>query len=142
MAVLHHRRRHYLSTLAAFTFLLFFSSSSATFSQLDNNNNSGFQENEEGQRVSELSSNPTPTYNDRVLVTQKRLGGPGSSPPTCRSKCSRCSPCKPVHVPIQPGLSMPLEYYPEAWRCKCVICIFHNDDHHHFLPLDKAALGM
>nr|5XKN_E Chain E, EPIDERMAL PATTERNING FACTOR-like protein 4 [Arabidopsis thaliana]5XKN_F Chain F, EPIDERMAL PATTERNING FACTOR-like protein 4 [Arabidopsis thaliana] len=44
---------------------------------------------------------------------------PGSSPPTCRSKCGKCQPCKPVHVPIQPGLSMPLEYYPEAWRCKC-----------------------
>ncbi|XP_010440404.1 PREDICTED: EPIDERMAL PATTERNING FACTOR-like protein 4 [Camelina sativa] len=49
----------------------------------------------------------------------KRFGGPGSSPPTCRAKCKRCQPCKPVHVPIQPGLSMPLEYYPEAWRCKC-----------------------
>ncbi|KFK24464.1 hypothetical protein AALP_AAs49657U000100 [Arabis alpina] len=49
----------------------------------------------------------------------KRLGGPGSSPPTCRSKCGKCQPCKPVRVPIQPGLSIPLEYYPEAWRCKC-----------------------
>ncbi|RVX22291.1 Epidermal patterning factor-like protein 4 [Vitis vinifera] len=55
---------------------------------------------------------------ERVL-TQKRLGGPGSSPPTCRSKCGRCAPCKAVHVPIQPGFSIPLEYYPEAWRCKC-----------------------
>ncbi|KAK9182674.1 hypothetical protein WN944_025820 [Citrus x changshan-huyou] len=53
------------------------------------------------------------------VLDQKRISGPGSSPPTCRSKCGRCSPCKPVHVPIQPGLSMPLEYYPEAWRCKC-----------------------
>ncbi|EYU41442.1 hypothetical protein MIMGU_mgv11b0174041mg, partial [Erythranthe guttata] len=35
------------------------------------------------------------------------------------SKCGRCSPCKAVHVPIQPGMSLPLEYYPEAWRCKC-----------------------
>ncbi|KAG2239230.1 hypothetical protein Bca4012_023988 [Brassica carinata] len=49
----------------------------------------------------------------------KRFGGPGSSPPTCRSKCGKCQPCKPVHVPIQPGMSIPLEYYPEAWRCKC-----------------------
>ncbi|KAG6597420.1 EPIDERMAL PATTERNING FACTOR-like protein 4, partial [Cucurbita argyrosperma subsp. sororia] len=45
--------------------------------------------------------------------------GPGSSPPTCRSRCGRCWPCQPVHVPIQPGMSVPLEYYPEAWRCKC-----------------------
>ncbi|KAI5649236.1 hypothetical protein M9H77_35241 [Catharanthus roseus] len=49
----------------------------------------------------------------------QRLSGPGSSPPSCRSKCGRCTPCKAVHVPIQPGLSIPLEYYPEAWRCKC-----------------------
>ena len=50
---------------------------------------------------------------------QKRFGGPGSSPPSCRSKCGWCTPCIAVHVPIQPGLSFPLEYYPEAWRCKC-----------------------
>ncbi|XP_010525229.1 PREDICTED: EPIDERMAL PATTERNING FACTOR-like protein 4 [Tarenaya hassleriana] len=59
-------------------------------------------------------------YPGRVILGQKRFTGPGSSPPTCRSKCGRCEPCKPVHVPIQPGLSTPLEYYPEAWRCKCV----------------------
>ncbi|KAG6435588.1 hypothetical protein SASPL_100462 [Salvia splendens] len=52
-------------------------------------------------------------------VERRRLGGPGSWPPSCRSKCGRCTPCKAVHVPIQPGMSMPLEYYPEAWRCKC-----------------------
>ncbi|XP_038905188.1 EPIDERMAL PATTERNING FACTOR-like protein 4 [Benincasa hispida] len=50
---------------------------------------------------------------------RKSLVGPGSCPPTCRAKCGRCRPCEPVHVPIQPGLSVPLEYYPEAWRCKC-----------------------
>ncbi|CAA2985898.1 Hypothetical predicted protein [Olea europaea subsp. europaea] len=55
---------------------------------------------------------------ERVL-TRRRLVGPGSSPPTCRSKCGNCLPCKPVHVPIQPRFSTPLEYYPEAWRCKC-----------------------
>ncbi|EXB51155.1 hypothetical protein L484_009119 [Morus notabilis] len=75
---------------------------------------------------SPLPSPPHPTRGkervtslDRVFAVQKRLAGPGSSPPACRSKCGRCSPCKPVHVPIQPGLSIPLEYYPEAWRCKC-----------------------
>lgn len=56
---------------------------------------------------------------ERIVLTRRRLTGPGSSPPTCRSKCGRCSPCKAVHVPIQPGRSRPLEYYPEAWRCKC-----------------------
>ncbi|KDP40229.1 hypothetical protein JCGZ_02227 [Jatropha curcas] len=101
--------RHRLSTvLTAFTFLLFFSSSATTLSVLGN----GFQKREEGEKGRGLKAF------DRVL-TQKRLSGPGSSPPTCRSKCGRCLPCKPVHVPIQPGLSMPLEYYPEAWRCKC-----------------------
>ncbi|XP_022875635.1 EPIDERMAL PATTERNING FACTOR-like protein 4 [Olea europaea var. sylvestris] len=78
--------------------------------------------------VSALSLNPTRQFTvgvrKEVIVeegglTRRRLGGPGSWPPTCRSKCGRCSPCKPVHVPIQPSLSIPLEYYPEAWRCKC-----------------------
>ncbi|KAG9160650.1 hypothetical protein Leryth_024910 [Lithospermum erythrorhizon] len=54
-----------------------------------------------------------------MLTTRRRLVGPGSSPPLCRSKCGVCSPCKPVRVPIQPGLATPLEYYPEAWSCKC-----------------------
>eukprot|EP00253_Pinus_taeda_P017092 PITA_17092 len=50
---------------------------------------------------------------------ERRLTGPGSSPPSCKSKCGRCVPCKPVHVPIQPGRKRTFEYYPEAWRCKC-----------------------
>ncbi|KAG9451731.1 hypothetical protein H6P81_004635 [Aristolochia fimbriata] len=76
------------------------------------------------QRRYWLLQNPDPdsvVYFSRSLLPRRRrrLAGPGSSPPTCRSKCGRCSPCKPVHVPIQPGRSIPLEYYPEAWRCKC-----------------------
>lgn len=49
------------------------------------------------------------------------LSGPGSSPPDCTSRCENCTPCKPVHVPIQPGRNSIglMEYYPEAWRCKC-----------------------
>ncbi|KAI4368376.1 hypothetical protein MLD38_016938 [Melastoma candidum] len=55
----------------------------------------------------------------------RRAVGPGSSPPTCRSKCGRCEPCRAVHVPIHPGrVSVPLEYYPEAWRCKCGNTLF------------------
>lgn len=54
-----------------------------------------------------------------VMVDEKRFGLPGSSPPSCRSKCGWCNPCQPVHVPVQPGLIIRLEYYPEAWRCKC-----------------------
>ncbi|KAK8933429.1 EPIDERMAL PATTERNING FACTOR-like protein 4 [Platanthera zijinensis] len=52
-------------------------------------------------------------------VDRRQLSGPGSSPPTCRSRCGRCFPCRPIHVAIQPGRSFPLEYYPVAWRCKC-----------------------
>uniref|UniRef100_A0A0D9VPV1 Epidermal patterning factor-like protein n=1 Tax=Leersia perrieri TaxID=77586 RepID=A0A0D9VPV1_9ORYZ len=52
-------------------------------------------------------------------AARRRLVGPGSSPPTCRSRCGGCHPCRPVHVAIQPGVAFPLEYYPEAWRCKC-----------------------
>ncbi|KAF7120330.1 hypothetical protein RHSIM_Rhsim13G0061100 [Rhododendron simsii] len=52
--------------------------------------------------------------------TRRRLlGGPGSWPPRCMSKCGRCSPCKPIHVPVPPGTPVTTEYYPEAWRCKC-----------------------
>ncbi|XP_073136072.1 EPIDERMAL PATTERNING FACTOR-like protein 5 [Henckelia pumila] len=82
--------------------------------------------------VSVLGSDPSPIFSvesrkfieeeaaaAEEILSRRRLGGPGSSPPSCRSKCGRCMPCIPVHVPIQPGFSMPLEYYPEAWRCKC-----------------------
>ncbi|TKY56593.1 EPIDERMAL PATTERNING FACTOR [Spatholobus suberectus] len=50
---------------------------------------------------------------------RRLLGGPGSSPPRCTSKCGKCTPCKPVHVPVPPGTPVTAEYYPEAWRCKC-----------------------
>ncbi|KAL3505982.1 hypothetical protein ACH5RR_031364 [Cinchona calisaya] len=106
MAVIRHRRRHQRSlsfaTITALVFLLLSS-------------------------VSPLSFNPDRQVRGAILREEKRVGvltrrrliGPGSSPPTCRSKCGNCAPCKPVHVPIQPGFSRPLEYYPEAWRCKC-----------------------
>ncbi|KAF7833832.1 EPIDERMAL PATTERNING FACTOR-like protein 6 [Senna tora] len=51
--------------------------------------------------------------------TRRFLGGPGSSPPRCSSKCGKCTPCRPVHVPVPPGTPVTAEYYPEAWRCKC-----------------------
>ncbi|GLT61553.1 hypothetical protein SLA2020_342510 [Shorea laevis] len=98
MGVLHHR--HYSFT--AFGFLLFASAAVITLSLLS----SGFQGGEDSTELERIS-------------TQKRLDGPGSSPPSCRSKCGNCSPCSPVHVPVHPGFSFPQEYYPEAWRCKC-----------------------
>ncbi|GMH28493.1 hypothetical protein Nepgr_030336 [Nepenthes gracilis] len=54
-----------------------------------------------------------------AVVTRRRLVAPGSSPPTCRSKCGTCNPCTAVHVPIPLGVSMGSGYYPEAWRCNC-----------------------
>ncbi|KAM3326607.1 EPIDERMAL PATTERNING FACTOR-like protein 4 [Capsicum baccatum] len=75
--------------------------------------------------VSAFRLNPTTTLSGSEsegiegVVTERRLSGLGSSPPTCRSKCGRCTPCKPVRISIQPGFSFTLEYYPEAWRCKC-----------------------
>ncbi|KAL4587829.1 hypothetical protein LXL04_000703 [Taraxacum kok-saghyz] len=54
-----------------------------------------------------------------TAYTRRKLGGPGSSPPRCAWKCGRCTPCRPVHVPVPPGTPVTAEYYPEAWRCKC-----------------------
>ncbi|KAK4363700.1 hypothetical protein RND71_018941 [Anisodus tanguticus] len=48
--------------------------------------------------------------------TRRILGGLGSSPPRCMSKCGRCTPCRPVHVAVPPGTPVTAEYYPEAWR--------------------------
>ncbi|RCV46440.1 hypothetical protein SEVIR_9G536400v4 [Setaria viridis] len=59
------------------------------------------------------------SWDPGTTAARRGLVGPGSSPPTCRSRCGGCHPCRPVHVAIQPGRSFPLEYYPEAWRCKC-----------------------
>ncbi|KAL5758880.1 hypothetical protein ACOSP7_021496 [Xanthoceras sorbifolium] len=54
-----------------------------------------------------------------LSLAKRILSGPGSSPPRCASKCGKCTPCKPVHVPVPPGTPVTAEYYPEAWRCKC-----------------------
>ncbi|KAF9618584.1 hypothetical protein IFM89_002279 [Coptis chinensis] len=112
MGVLCHQHcKHYyhLSATTAFA-LLFFASIFSPTQQL----NFGIVGNEEDVKRGGGSE-----VMERVVLNRRRLGGPGSSPPTCRFKCGRCRPCKPVRVPIQPGVSVPLEYYPEAWRCKC-----------------------
>nr|ADE76585.1 unknown [Picea sitchensis] len=43
----------------------------------------------------------------------------GSSPPDCRLKCKRCSPCVRVKVPIHLRSATSQDYYPEVWKCKC-----------------------
>ncbi|KAJ1402576.1 Epidermal patterning factor protein [Sesbania bispinosa] len=116
MGVLRHLRRrrkhhHWLPTLTTFTFLLFSSASAITI--LASQPSSGAVMKHYPQKEEKENGSPA------APLAQKRLAGPGSSPPSCRSKCGWCSPCQPVHVPVQPGLIIRLEYYPEAWRCKC-----------------------
>ncbi|KAL4331246.1 hypothetical protein AHAS_Ahas13G0480900 [Arachis hypogaea] len=41
---------------------------------------------------------------------EKSSRGLWSWPPSCRSKCGWSSPCKPVHVPVQPDMIIRLEY--------------------------------
>ncbi|XP_010256175.1 PREDICTED: EPIDERMAL PATTERNING FACTOR-like protein 4 [Nelumbo nucifera] len=122
MGVLRHQQLHHHHRLSAAVALalLFIASASATVLSSTRQLGSGLvgvsgvkkPEREEAKKGGGLE------VLERLL-SRRRLAGPGSSPPTCRSKCGRCSPCKAVHVPIQPGRSIPLEYYPEAWRCKC-----------------------
>jgi Epidermal patterning factor proteins len=50
-------------------------------------------------------------------VSQRQLIG--SAPPSCRARCGQCHPCQPVQVAIQPGMAVPMEYYPIVWRCQC-----------------------
>ncbi|KAJ8558037.1 hypothetical protein K7X08_004803 [Anisodus acutangulus] len=102
MSVLRHHHRPSLSIFATITTLTFLLLSSLAISALPLINTT---------RKLKLI--------ERVVLNQQKLSGPGSSPPTCRFKCGRCSPCKPVRVSIQPGFTFTLEYYPQAWRCKC-----------------------
>ncbi|KAG4984271.1 hypothetical protein AAZX31_10G231800 [Glycine max] len=115
MGVMRRRRHHHhfrwLQTFTTFS-LLFFSSTSAITNLAPHPSGGAVK-----QLNQEEKQNGSPV--DRVVAEEKRFGGPGSSPPSCRSKCGWCSPCFPVHVPVQPGLIIRLEYYPEAWRCKC-----------------------
>ncbi|MED6171150.1 hypothetical protein PIB30_038054 [Stylosanthes scabra] len=111
MGVLRRRHHYWLPALllTAFTLLLF---SSATASAITRT------------RTTTASSQPSvgvaaELVQSRVEEKRSRSRGPGSSPPSCKSKCGWCSPCDPVHVPVQPGFIIRLEYYPEAWRCKC-----------------------
>ncbi|KAJ0974086.1 hypothetical protein J5N97_016051 [Dioscorea zingiberensis] len=103
-AVARHRRHHHIS--AAFALMFFITALGSDLVGV------GMEKLEENEKVQQREE-------EWVVLFRRRLSGPGSSPPTCRSRCGRCFPCRPVHVAIQPGRSIPLEYYPEAWRCKC-----------------------
>ncbi|KAK3150554.1 hypothetical protein QOZ80_3AG0234700 [Eleusine coracana subsp. coracana] len=112
------RRRRSLSTAALMLFLFFFFFAAA----LSGHCASASRVMRGGvaprpQEVEEYTWDPAST----AAAARRGLVGPGSSPPTCRSRCGGCRPCRPVHVAIQPGMSFPLEYYPEAWRCNTEI---------------------
>ncbi|WOK91563.1 EPIDERMAL PATTERNING FACTOR-like protein 4 isoform X2 [Canna indica] len=105
MGALRHRRRRLSAALALFFVAAALGSALAVIAE----------------EVSDAGPRPAAERKNRVrvLVARRRLLGPGSWPPSCHDRCGRCFPCLPVHVAIQPGRSVPLEYYPEAWRCKC-----------------------
>ncbi|KAI5068002.1 hypothetical protein GOP47_0016347 [Adiantum capillus-veneris] len=57
----------------------------------------------------------------RMMTSKMRVG---STVPSCTLQCGYCMPCVAVHVPVHPrgekhNQMGVLEYYPEAWRCKC-----------------------
>ncbi|KAK8923878.1 EPIDERMAL PATTERNING FACTOR-like protein 4 [Platanthera zijinensis] len=107
-------RRHWLGLSAALAlfFIFFFFSAAARGSALV-----GITREKERANFMRTERLQNERWEQGAAV--RRLAGPGSSPPTCRLRCGRCFPCRPVHVAIQPGRSVPLEYYPEAWRCEC-----------------------
>ncbi|XP_041001332.1 EPIDERMAL PATTERNING FACTOR-like protein 5 [Juglans microcarpa x Juglans regia] len=126
MGVLHRRHHHRhccrtLQTLTAFTFLFF---ASATAISLSQHGSQAVLRQQAAKGEKRLAGSGSAIF-ERFVPSRRALGF-GSSPPTCRSKCGRCSPCSPVRVPIHPTLSTPLEYYPEAWRCQC--------GNKHFMP--------
>ncbi|XP_064955673.1 EPIDERMAL PATTERNING FACTOR-like protein 5 [Musa acuminata AAA Group] len=106
MGVQRHRLRRLSAVVAVFVFAVALGERSASVVLAQEAGDTGLTLWEKENRV-------------QVLVARRRLGGPGSSPPICRARCGRCLPCRPVHMAIQPGRIFPLEYYPEAWRCKC-----------------------
>ncbi|XP_014512808.1 EPIDERMAL PATTERNING FACTOR-like protein 5 [Vigna radiata var. radiata] len=110
----HHHHFHWFKAFTTFSFLFF--SSAAAVTTLTPQPSGGAVNHL--NREEKQNGSPAVTE-ERLVAGEKRFGGPGSSPPSCRSKCGWCSPCIPVHVPVQPGLIIRLEYYPEAWRCKC-----------------------
>ncbi|WOH12794.1 hypothetical protein DCAR_0832302 [Daucus carota subsp. sativus] len=108
MGVLH-RRTVFFSYIIALFFVVFAASAVATRTSTHRKLGGGVVE--KGEEWKEEF--------EREMMSRRKLSGPGSSPPSCRSKCGRCTPCSPVHIPVHPGFTLPLEYYPEAWRCKC-----------------------
>ncbi|KEH43806.1 hypothetical protein MtrunA17_Chr1g0204791 [Medicago truncatula] len=115
MCVLRHPGKHHCFwLLPTFIFLLFSSSSAITLLAPQPSSSGTVLKHQKMENGS-----PTSPWKKREVVEQKKLAGPGSTPPSCRSKCSSCNPCQPVRMPVHPGLIIRLEYYPEAWRCKC-----------------------
>ncbi|XP_058110595.1 EPIDERMAL PATTERNING FACTOR-like protein 4 [Magnolia sinica] len=105
----------YCISICFFSVCALFGTLGTRSSCLDNRSSSGRRADYYNQEFHKGSMNP----DGYSLGPRRFLSGPGSSPPRCTSKCGRCTPCKPVHVPVPPGTPVTQEYYPEAWRCKC-----------------------
>ncbi|RYR40346.1 hypothetical protein Ahy_A09g046082 [Arachis hypogaea] len=105
--------------LTAFTLLLFSSAVSAMTSRSSKTTRASSTPSKFITSSSKTRSTSHGREGKRATAgDEKRSRGPGSWPPSCKSKCGWCSPCKLVHVPVQPGMILRLEYYPETWRCK------------------------
>ncbi|KAJ1281121.1 hypothetical protein BS78_04G284100 [Paspalum vaginatum] len=71
-----------------------------------------------------------PPSSQNLAEDKSRLG---STPPSCRNRCSECNPCTPVQVTTAPGLgrsarvtddtvagfSRYSNYKPLGWKCRC-----------------------
>ncbi|KAF8008152.1 hypothetical protein BT93_K1979 [Corymbia citriodora subsp. variegata] len=114
MSAPRHRRHPSAAALTALAFLLFASASVTTTTDKSPKGAAAAAAAAGSRRIAHNS-----WLLGEPLARRWLLAGPGSSPPTCKGKCGKCTPCKAEHLPIHPGLSRPLEYYPEAWFCKC-----------------------
>lgn len=82
---------------------------------------------------------PTAAASDQMMVTVKvarsnniprhltTIDTLGSRPPTCRNKCSSCSPCEAIQVPTKAARThvQYSNYEPEGWKCKCRDRVFN-----------------
>ncbi|KAI5062953.1 hypothetical protein GOP47_0021500 [Adiantum capillus-veneris] len=93
-------------------------------SKVINGSHPNFEVESSGQPLRYLSRGSDKSSQGQKTMFHRRdliVGALGSTPPKCVKKCSRCTPCDAIRVPIQPGRTKVsiMEYYPEAWKCKC-----------------------
>nr|ACG46522.1 hypothetical protein [Zea mays] len=89
-----------------------------------------------GAATSVRTATFSPSQQQNLAEDKSRLG---STPPSCRNRCSACNPCMPVQVTTVPGLgrgaratdvdddtvavaagfSRYSNYNPLGWKCRC-----------------------